>query len=291
MTLNTALLDQALESFTDTGVSGSRENKLIVSLTTYPPRMGVVHYTIFSLLSQTLKPDAVILWLAKEEYPGGEKDIPQTILALRDNGLSIRWTTNLRSYKKLVPALREFPHSVIVTADDDLLYVSDWLDRLYDDYEKNSRRTMVYGHRVHKVLLDDAGNLYPYADWTPAKNNRPGASFLNFATGGGGALYPPGALHPDVTDEERFLSLAPHADDLWFWAMAVCNGTMTRCVESFLRALPVLNPGDIPYNLWQYNIAEGGNDIQLKNLLAAYPDIAVNLLAELRLKLRKQNAP
>jgi len=291
MTFNNALLDLALESFTESGVSGNRENKLIVSLTTFPPRMGIVHYAVFSLLSQTLKPDAVILWLAEEEYPGGEKDLPQPLLALRDNGLSIRWTTNIRSYKKLVPALREFPDSIIVTADDDLLYVSDWLERLYADYEANGRRTMVYAHRAHKVALDDAGNLFPYTDWTPAKDNRPGTSFLNFATGGGGILYPPGALHPDVTDEERFLSLAPHADDLWFWAMAVLNGTMTRCVENCLRKFLLLNITDSPDRLWRYNIAKGGNDIQFKKVLAAYPDIAVNLLAELRLKLRKQKTP
>ena len=287
MDLDRTALDNALESFTESGVSGNSRMNLVVSMTSYPARIGVAHYALFSVMSQSLKPDAVILWLTEEEFPGKEKDVPEEVLRLRDNGLTIGWTENLRSYTKLVPSLRAYPDSVIVTADDDLFYLNGWLERLHADYENNGRRTMVHAHRAHRIALDDRMLPRPYADWTPAKQNLPGASFLNFATGFGGVLYPPGALHPDAVDAAKFLALAPHADDVWFWAMAVLNGTMVRLIDTFLTLYPGLNPRDLPHNLWTYNILEGGNTVQMANVLEAYPEIAVNLMAEQKMLRRR----
>ena len=54
----------------DIGVTNNkRDTKLIVSLTTFPGRINSVHKTISTLLTQTLKPDEVILWLAEAQFP------------------------------------------------------------------------------------------------------------------------------------------------------------------------------------------------------------------------------
>ena len=45
-------------------------------------------------------------------------------------GLEIRECDNLRSFKKLVPALQTFPNAFIVTADDDLYFAPNWLETL-----------------------------------------------------------------------------------------------------------------------------------------------------------------
>ena len=92
----------------------SKSQQLIVSLTTYPKRFNVVYLTIESLMNQTMKPDKIILWLKKEELSYGK--IPQKILKLKSRGLDIRIVNeNLRSYKKLVYAVEEFPTSNIIT--------------------------------------------------------------------------------------------------------------------------------------------------------------------------------
>ena len=281
-------VDRALETFSSPGVSGNPETTLVVSLTSYPARMGTLHYALYTLLNQTLKPDAVILWLAEEEFPGGERDLPEKVLSLRRNGLGIRWTRNLRSYKKLVPALGAFPESVIATADDDFLYEADWLERLYADYERNERQVMVYAHRAHTISLSDKGHLLSYRTWDHAAWNTPGVSFLNFATGGGGSLYPPGALHPEVRNEDLFLELAPHADDVWFWAMAVLNGTRTRVVENFLALPTHLETGS--GGLYAHNVGQGGNDAQLARVLSRFPEIAVNIMVEQAVLRRSRGA-
>lgn len=64
----------------------SEGEKIIVSLTSFPARINIVVKTIKTLLTQTLKPDAVILWLAPEQFPNGEKDLPQELLDLKQYG-------------------------------------------------------------------------------------------------------------------------------------------------------------------------------------------------------------
>src|SRR5579864_6248399 len=89
---------------------------LVVSLTSYPPRFPTVALTLRCLLTQSIKPDHVILWIAHAD----EARLPPEVLALRALGLEIRSTEDLRSFKKIVPALRDFPDAFIVTADDDV---------------------------------------------------------------------------------------------------------------------------------------------------------------------------
>jgi hypothetical protein len=40
-------------------------------------------------------------------------------------------------------------------------------------------------------------------------------------------LFPPRSLHPDFSNTGIFMNLCPTTDDIWFWAMAVLNGTKT----------------------------------------------------------------
>jgi len=74
------------------GVSDEiRKPQLIVSLTSYPARINSVHITINTLLQQSLKPNKVILWLASEQFPNKENDLPDNLLRLKDYGLTIEW--------------------------------------------------------------------------------------------------------------------------------------------------------------------------------------------------------
>ena len=84
-----------------------RSPKIIVSLTTFPKRIKTVHITIEQLLTQSVKPDKLILWLAEEQFPNKENDLPEDLLRLREFGLTIGWCKDLRSYKKLLPTLKE----------------------------------------------------------------------------------------------------------------------------------------------------------------------------------------
>ena len=97
---------------------------LIVTLTSYPPRFPTLGATLRSLLDQTVQADRTILWLAEQDLAL----LPDDVIVLKDFGLEIRTCADLRSYKKLIPALQAFPDAWFATADDDVYYRPDWLE-------------------------------------------------------------------------------------------------------------------------------------------------------------------
>lgn len=78
--------------------------KMVVSLTTFPLRIGKVYLTIQSILRQSRPADRVLLWLSKEEFPE-EAQLPENLLRLKERGLDIRFCDNIRSFKKVFYAL------------------------------------------------------------------------------------------------------------------------------------------------------------------------------------------
>ena len=271
-TIDKNSLDKEIETFDLSGTIGD-DKGLIVSLTSFPQRMYEIHYTLYSLLTQTVKPAKVILWLGAEQFPNLEKDVPEKVLKLKENGLTIEWTNNLRSYTKLVPALKKYPNNIIATADDDIYYEKEWLEKLLKNYEKN--KDCIMCHRAHRVKFDK-NNLAPYKKW-PKKIKSGKASYLNFLTGVGGVLYPVNSLYKDVVNEKLFIELAPKADDIWFWAMAVLNRTKILVVKDRIRELTYVNPErerglTDEQTLFSYN-KKGGNDLQIEKVLQQYPQI------------------
>ena len=112
-------LDSEIESFSKIGINQDKQNAplLIVTLTSFPARINEIHYTIYSLLNQRLKPDKVVLWLAEEQFPNKEEDLPNNLLKLKSNGLTIEWCDDIKSYKKLIPALEKYPKDFLVIDD------------------------------------------------------------------------------------------------------------------------------------------------------------------------------
>ena len=253
---------------------GSGGGQLIVSLTSYPPRIPTLHYTLHSLLMQTFKPNKVILWLSTLEFPNKEQDLQQSVLSFVPYGLEIAWCEdNIKSYKKLIPTLKAYPDAVIVTADDDVIYPQDWLEKLCRAYIQNPK--FIHCHRAHKISFDASGALLPYAQWQSAiSHQETSPSFLNFFTGVGGVLYPPRCFHTDVLDEYKFLKFLSHQDDIWFWAMVVLNSVKINVVEGNYTDNDLLTYVDIGKTgaLWLTNL-RGENDKALQNIFTLYPEL------------------
>jgi len=254
-----------------------RKSLLIVSLTSYPVRIKTVHFTLHTLLNQSLKPDKLILWLAEEQFPGKEKDLPRKIRKLKKFGLTIHWYHDIKSYKKLIPSLKTFPDDIIVTADDDVYYPNNWLELLYKSYLKD--KNIIHCHRAHRIIFDKTGNLLLYEDWDKITLNHT-SSYQIFITGIGGVLYPPKALHPNVFREDLFTKLSPTTDDVWFWAMAVLNKTkMKVIINNISKTYPIDGTQEI--GLWKSVNSVGGNDVNIKSILSYYKNLTKILLSDL----------
>lgn len=238
--------------------------ELIVSLTSYPPRFATLAYTLKSLLHQTTRPDRIVLWIASSDVAS----LPKAVKKLVGADLEIRSVPDVGSYKKLVYALQEFPSAFIATCDDDVFYGPDWLAELVAAQAGNHE--LITCHRAHRVRRLADGSFGPYRDWEwdvqDAKANQPSIDLV--PTGVGGVLYPPGCFASDVTESERFLTLAPNADDLWFYWCARRKGTTH--LKAGMRFPLLYFAASQDHSLWSVNAT--GNDKWVAALLAAYGD-------------------
>ena len=216
-----------------------RTPKIILSLTTFPDRINSVSKTIKTLLNQTLKPDKVILWLAFEQFPKKEQELPNDLLELKNFGLDIKWCEDIKSYKKLIPSLIEFENDIIITFDDDIYYDENIVKRLYDAHLEDREAVVVNRYsRIYfkndKMKFLKSSKLY--------FSNPPKPSLLNVIIGCGGVLYPPKSLSPNVLNKQEFMSLIPTHDDIWFWLNAILNNTKIKIVDGFsTNLIPIEN--------------------------------------------------
>jgi hypothetical protein len=244
----------------------TKNGQFIVTLTSYGKRLKTkAPYTIASLMRQDVSPDRIVLWL---EYG---VTLPNEIKKLEKNGLEIKYCKDIKSYKKLIPAILEFPENILITADDDAYYPASWFGLLKNAYCKNPKK--IYCHRAHEIILDGDKNIIPYNEWRQAvrtiENNK-----RIFPTGIGGILYPNGGrgiLHENVVNEEEFTELCPTADDIWFWAMAKLTKTEYEIVENGVRSFAEI--GDSSDGLNNINVMECKNDEQIRKVIKRYPEI------------------
>ncbi|MDE5900916.1 MAG: glycosyltransferase [Muribaculaceae bacterium] len=198
--------------------------QVIVSLTSFPAAIGFAGRAIKSVLEGSVKPDKVVLYLTFSQF--GDKGIPHELTDMARNNpvFEIRnYDRDIRSYRKLIPALIDFPEAVIVTIDDDVAYHRHMLRdilRMHSLYPDS-----VLAHRAKRIRPE-----LPYRKWSKYRwyhflTQKARRSFLNIQTGVGGVLYPPHCLKGEMLDVELFTRIAPTTDDIWFWAAAVANGT------------------------------------------------------------------
>lgn len=245
---------------------------VVLSMTTFPGRIYEVKYAIYSLVKQTFMPDEFILWLSKDEFPRGELDIAESLLILLKKwNVQIKFWESDKSFKKIIPTLINYPDAIVVTADDDIFYDEDWLEKMYTDY-------LIHGeiccHRAHKVTLNN-GEMIKYDEWPTAPEDS--SSYSNFPTSVGGVLYPPHSLSEDAIKRDLYKQLTPLNDDIWIWAMALLNNRKIRKVANPMQLVYVNPERDMGISgaekLSDTNVTNGYNEEQLSNIVQHYPHI------------------
>lgn len=246
----------------------ARNRKVVVSLTSYGRRTNIVDTTIFSLLKQSYKPDRIILWLDDKNW--NCENLPRRLKKLLKYGVEIRFCNDVKSYKKLVPTLPLVSdNDYIITVDDDQYYPKDFVKGLVEAMDKNP--TSIYCYAGRRLVLDDNSKLLPYNEWKLTSKNIIGETFM--AIGAYGIIYKKCLLHSDIYNEELFMKLAPMADDIWFFFMALMNGV--KCTPIHLNQHIV----DIDFiyqkfhtgsSLREMNRGENFNDKQIRDIMTHY---------------------
>jgi len=244
--------------------SDKTNDRIIVSITSFPARINKIWLVIETLLHQKQKPDKIILWLSVEQFSCLNK-LPKRLLKLQERGLEIRiCENNLRSHKKYYYAFKEFPNDYIITVDDDVFYSPNLLTNLLD--AKNKYPNSICCNEASFVRISN-GVIEPYCKW----ENVIGEYRSNheiIPIGVGGVLYPPGSLYNDVLKFELFKEMCFSADDIWLNVMARLKGTEIVKTAYNSNYLPVMNANN--QTLYSTNLYEGLNDIQLNKVREYY---------------------
>lgn len=261
---NQLLVDAITSTAPITAAVTCGSTELIVSLTSYDKRIHDVHLVIESIAQQTIKPNRLILWLDENEFT--LNSIPLILHKQIARGLEVRFCPNYRSYKKLIPALKEFPKANIITIDDDILYPHDMVEILFREHTLCPN--YIIGHRAHKMKFEN-GTLVPYSQWeNESLDCTP--SDLIFITTGGGTLFPAKCFVNEVFNSSVFMSICPDADDIWFKSMSLISNVKCKkvsdCRDFFSRFLLLQDSQDIALK----HINLEGNDKQIKAVFEKY---------------------
>lgn len=245
--------------------------QVIVSLTSFPAAIPYAAQAVQSILNGSVLPDKVVLYLTFSQF--GDAGFPQELqkLANENPRFEIRdYPLEIRSYRKLIPTLKDFPDAIIVTIDDDVRY------------HKNMLRDLLSLHKlVPNAILAHRAKLMkpnePYRKWRKYRwyhflGKKIHSNFRNIQTGVGGVLYPPHSLNSEMLDVELFTELAPTTDDIWFWAAGVANGYPVIPVPfGHNKPKGLGKPRKLSLKTVNFKAGIDRNAAALKNILDKYP--------------------
>lgn len=243
----------------------------VISLTSYGKRVeDTLPFALYSLLTQTTTPGKIAVYLAQDEW--NDEKLPPILKKLQQVGVEFNYCPDLRSYKKLIPALQQYPDNPIITVDDDFYYNPELLKWIALAYEKSDKKT-VLGHWGCIPHRQD-GKYVPYNEWKDCRCATEDSPISFF--GGAGTCYPPHVFDGEILNSNVFLSLCPTADDIWFWAMEERQGIRRQYIspkgygyhQSVNRVFDYNVGGDGCLTL--SNVLNGENDRQLRNVLDRY---------------------
>lgn len=251
--------------------SNKLKPEVVVSMTSFPQAIQYAVGAIRSILNGSVLPDKLVLYLTFSQF--GDGQMPQELLILSEDNpiFEIRnYDRDIRSYRKLIPAIQDFPDSTIITVDDDVCY------------HPNMVRDLLRLHRelpdailAHRAKLMKPGE--PYRHWRKYRwyhflFKRIHSGFKNIQTGVGGVLYPPHCLKEDMLDVDKFAAIAPTTDDIWFWAAAVANGTKIVPVPfGYNKPRGLGKPKSLSLKTVNFKTGKDLNAAALKAIVEHYP--------------------
>ena len=249
----------------------SDKRPTIISLTSFPAAIPYAIHAIQSILDGTTLPDKIVLYLTFSQFV--ETGIPQNLLDLaKENSLfEIRdYPVDIRSYRKLIPALKDYPEAVIVTIDDDVKYHKNMLRDLLEIHRQYPNA--VLAHRAKLMKPEKPYRKWRKYRWYHFLFKRIHASYKNIQTGVGGVLYPPNSLKSEMLNIKLFTEIAPTTDDIWFWAAAVAKGTKILPIPfGHNKPKGLGKPHSLSLKTINFKSGKDRNSAALKKILEAYP--------------------
>jgi hypothetical protein len=213
---------------------------IYISLTSIFKNQTILLDTLQSILSQTLLPEKIFLYLSEEPFilDSGfqNKEITNIELSnfLEENKelIQVNWVENEGSYRKLLPLLKEKweEDCIIISIDDDTIYDNNLIKNMVNDYNEYKCVINYRGFTPNMSILEEFD--YNIRKKLIKKH------IYNFPTGKGGILYKPQFFHKTnelIFNKNLYLNMSSKQDDIWFYIIRIKND-----IECFIDKKPYM---------------------------------------------------
>lgn len=126
------------------------KESVVVTLTSYGKRLSNLPMVLDTIISQTVKPDLIVVNLACDE------EVPLHVLDyLAEHNVEVNRVPDTKVYKKLIPTLRKYPDACVISIDDDFLYPKDMISDFvamhhkYPDNPISGNRVVFFKMQCH----------------------------------------------------------------------------------------------------------------------------------------------
>ena len=158
-----------------------RQNKIIVSLTSYPKRFIFLPDLMTFIRKQNFQINKFYFFIYKE-------DMKYYDLKINDVKI-IQTEKNLRPHLKYFYAMKLFRDHAIIILDDDIGYSKSTFKSLFNSYVENPN--VISGRRSHLMTFKKNGEIKGYYKWHMCQKFIKKASFDITLTNVGGSIFPP----------------------------------------------------------------------------------------------------
>lgn len=245
--------------------------RIIVSMTSYPARINNVPMSFFCLLKkQTRPPDEIHLWLAEPEFPNRMDDLPYDLqLLLKLPCIFIHWVPkNTYCHKRHEIFKLCVSNDLVFFIDDDVMYDNKLIERCIELHKQQPNAIINYtdyGSIWFNGLHLVSGN----------RNNHP-SKFNRYC----GQSMCPASVYPKecLTDEMTSIrdTVCPVCDEIWMMQFILARDILVMSAGfPWGRELNHYNCNSIGIVSKVHNLDKRGlnfRDYQLIKLFHHFPD-------------------
>lgn len=131
-----------------------KRERILVTMTSWHKRIGNVEAVVKTLLNQTLPADKIILNFCIQDFPNLEEDFPESLRSLIEEHPQIEtywYIENYKAWKKHLHVIEiAGDDDLILSTDDDHLYPSDFIEKMYVSYCYYGKQ---YPITLNRILL------------------------------------------------------------------------------------------------------------------------------------------
>ena len=244
-----------------------RISNVIVSLTTYHPRLQFFEFSILSILNGSILPDKILIYVPK----GFLSLVMNNDKSFLKNELNkgfihiIEMDVDLKCHSKYYYSFENYgEENDIILIDDDVVYYKNWLEDIIKDAHSETNYD-IFAFKCVAVKINEE-TIEPYSEWTHCSKDLICKNGLLYTEGVGGVFYRRNKLKHEVLNKDKFMKLAPNADDVWLWFCTHYNSLKIKfIIPSNGQKLLYVIPNSQVVNLWAENTFNNRNDQYIRN--------------------------